>query len=292
MEKDFCNRYRAIGAGISCGSPTVGGEKASGCIIHRLKDLNYNFDYKFISTDNDKDVSVPSLIAKDNVASLVRRLYTEVSNCYDSGKIPFVIGGDHSLSIGSVASSLMRYGDDVMVVWIDAHTDINTATSSHSHFIHGMPNAVSMGLMDDGLSPIGCRRTLKPNNLAFLGARSIDDGEIKILNDNRIFYINVADLLARGIDDVVRELKLRSHAKYVHISFDVDGLDDRVFKATGYNIADGFSVQNVKEIITSLKKHFTLALFECVEYNPDLDKNKKDLDVVIDIILTALQTKE
>ena len=289
MDKNFCDRYKAIGVGISCGSPTLGSEKASISIINKLKDMGHNFDFSFLSTSNLKDKSEPLLISKNYVADLNKKLFGAVCDCYESNKIPFIIGGDHSLSIGTVAGSFQRYGNKVVVVWVDAHTDINTHITSHSHYIHGMPNAVSLGLMDEGLSPIHRESHLKPNQLAFLGARSIDDGEYAILQENGIFYLNVSEVLTQGVDNVVAQIKQISKADYVHISFDVDCLNPKEFSATGYNIDNGFSVQNVKDIFSSLKKHFTLALFECVEYNPDLDKDGKDLNTVVDLIMTALK---
>lgn len=272
--------FEIIGVPICCGSPTNGTQKACDILYEKLK--IYNLPYTKIECKNSRTFKNNSY-SPTQVKSCVKKLYKVTNGVYNRNKIPFILGGDHSLSIGSVASSLRKHGDDLLVVWIDGHVDINTLKSSVSHYIHGMPNAVSLGLFGKKLSPCHCKYKLKGKNLVVLGARSIDEAEYKILESNKVKYYNVDEIRKFGIENLINEIKKKTNVKHVHISFDVDCLDPNEFMATGYNLDNGFKINEVKEIIDLLTKKFNLSLFECVEYNPTLDNDNKDLDKILQI---------
>lgn len=282
------NKYQILGVPISCGSPTRGSEKASEYFYNYFLSNNVSCLYKKIKAKNKLSFKDKKLYSKKSVKATSKKLYKEINKIYKKELIPFIIGGDHSLSIGSVAASINKYKDDVLVVWVDAHTDINTEESSISHYIHGMPNAISMGLTCKELSPIKQKEILKGNNLVILGARSIDDGEYSILKNNNVKYISVNEMRKIGISNYLEMIRENNKAKYVHLSFDVDCLDPSEFISTGYNIEKGFSVSEVKQILSFFSENYILELFECVEYNPNLDSENKDLNKIIDCISSVI----
>ena len=281
-------KYQIIGVSMSCGSPTSGSEKSSTAFYNYFLNNNISCLYKKIKAKNRVSFKDKELYSKKSIKITSHRLYKEINKAYKKELIPFIIGGDHSLSIGSVAASINKYRDDVLVVWIDAHADINTKESSMSHYIHGMPNAISIGLTCKELSPIKQKEVLKGNNLVILGARSIDDGEYPILKDNNVRYISVKEIRKIGINNYLENIRKNSNAKYVHLSFDVDCLDPSEFISTGYNIEDGFMVNEVKQILSFFNENYKLELFECVEYNPNIDKDNKDLNKIMDCMSSII----
>lgn len=271
-----------IGVPISVGSPTRGTEKAFDKV-----EKYFNVKSKKIECANKEDKTTLLAFSKASVMDCNEKLFDEVTLSLKSGSTPFVIGGDHSIGIGSVLADTTS-NNDVLVVWIDAHTDINTTKSSESHYIHGMPNAVSLGICPD-LQMNREVKYLDGKNLVVLGARSIDEGEFPILQNNDVGYYSVEEIRDVGFDKFLASLKEQHKNKKVHISFDVDCLNPDEFASTGYNIKNGFTVKEVKDIIKFLTTNYELSVFDCVEYNPDLDSDNKDLKTLISILKFAIE---
>lgn len=145
---------------------------------------------------------------------------------------PLVIGGDHALGIGSIAGTARTIpAKDLSVIWIDAHTDINTDETSESHNIHGMPLAACLGLGDKRLfetmaSPVPF---LLPENLFYIGSRSIDPGEEEILKKYNIRAIRMEEIRQKGIEACCQELLDAVKTSHIHLCFDVDFRDAAEF---------------------------------------------------------------
>ncbi|MBR4745428.1 MAG: arginase family protein [Clostridia bacterium] len=283
--------FKFIAAPISVGSPTRGTDKAGDVIIDKMSS-KFNNEVKvytrldFVNSESPQEHKILNFSSVDKAN---KQLCLYLSKCIKDGVTPFIVGGDHSIGVGVTAYNLKKYRrEDLLVVWIDAHTDINTPESSLSHYYHGMPNAISMGLCDKSLSPIQNEEVLPGNHLAIIGARSIDEGEKIIIKNHSVNCISALDVRKNGIEKYIQELKEKTHCKYVQISFDVDGLDPSELTATGYNIPNGLTRDEVKLIIKTLLDNFELASFDCVEYNPELDKDDKDLNVILDIFSVLL----
>ncbi len=274
------NTFEIIGVGLCCGSPTVGTEYACNKLFSGyLKE--HNFSYTKIHSSNRRNFK-NNMYSPSQVERVTRKLFSLTNGIYNRNHTPIILGGDHSLTIGSGLSAIKKFKDDLLIVWIDAHTDINTVASSESHYIHGMTNAVLLGLQPCNIFKNGSR--LANNNLAVLGARSIDDSEYTILKDNNIYFKSAEEVNSLGYEKIVKEIKSNTNATKVYISFDVDSLDPSEFISTGYNIDNGFTISNVISIIDTLRNNFELVGFECVEYNPKKDKNSVDLDKISKVI--------
>lgn len=184
------------------------------------------------------------------------------------------IGGDHSVGAVTVQAHLDKYLDDLLVIWIDAHADVNTVESSVSKNIHGMPVAPLLGLMNHWWksNTVNTHHNLKPKNLLYVGIRDLDPFEIQVINKFDIKYFT------KYSNQVNNWIK--SHpAKNIHISCDIDGIDPMFMPSTGTPVPNGLTVNDVCHIINVSKKK--LVGFDLVEFNP-LVGNPKDLAKTID----------
>ena len=169
---------------------------------------------------------------------------------------------------------------------MDAHTDINTDQTSASGYIHGMDLAAACGLCCDELTVGKNKVNLLGENLHIIGARSIDPPEYGVIRRAGAHLYTAPEVRTRrqGLEDVLARVLPALEGKHVHISFDVDVLDPSWFTATGYNIPDGLSAAEVQQILSAVLDTGLTCSFECVEYNPMMDPDKKDLKTLMDIL--------
>jgi len=187
---------------------------------------------------------------------------------YKSNDFNINIGGDHSIGAVTVQTQLDKYLDKLLVIWIDAHADVNTMESSVSKNIHGMPVAPLLGLMDHWWksNKINTHHVLKPKNLLYIGIRDLDPFETQIITKLNIKYFTK---YSNQVDDWIKF----HPAKKIHISCDIDGIDPVFMPSTGTPVPDGLSVENVIQIINRSKDR--LIGFDLVEFNPMIGNNKE-----------------
>ena len=257
---------------------------------HRVADLTV---LSVLPPPEDK-FQHPTMKYRDEVCDCCRQLAKAVDTGRHLGQFPLVIGGDHSLGIGSIAGlSRTIPADQLSVIWIDAHTDINTDQTSDSHNIHGMPLAACLGLGDPSLYQEmgGSVPFLLPQNLFFLGSRSIDPGEETILAEHNIRTVRMPEIREKGIEACCRELLDSVKTPYLHLSFDVDFIDADDFSATGLPIPDGPSLDQTHEALRTLFSDPRVCSADFVEYSPLHDHNSEGLNAcnsLLEEILRAL----
>lgn len=196
------------------------------------------------------------------------------------------LGGDHSISIGSVAASLDKYQDDLVVIWIDAHADINSMYSSLSKNIHGMP----LNILTSPLQYELPLKKLKYNQIIYIGLRDFDDYEVKLIQDNHIRHwtsheINNLDIWPQHRNRFFDLLKTITKDKKIHLSLDVDALDPKYIPCTGTSVENGISIDFVTNLISNLKNNIVNA--DIVELNLDLktyEDKEKSLNNTIKLI--------
>lgn len=233
--------------------------------------------------------SPPGLRALDEVVDISTRLYHTLTNLHREGFFPTVIGGDHSVAMGSIAAAAEHVGAEALsVIWIDGHTDINTDQTSESGCIHGMPLAQAMGLCRDALSIGREKRHLYGDNLIIIGARSIDAGEYPILAAEGVHLFTAADIARDGIEAVLRKATACVTTPYVHVSFDVDCMDGALFPATGYRMPDGLTLDQAASALAAALTSATPISLDLVEYNPRLDTPAGDCAAMLDSLLTRV----
>lgn len=279
-------RFALIEAAVSCGSPTRGSEGAFDALVQGGLPRLFG-GARLLPMEKLPPCAAwrSGLRHLDTVMEVCRRLRTNVLDALGRGEYPVVIGGDHSCAMGTLAALGEFYGaENLAVVYVDAHTDINTDRSSASGCIHGMDLAAACGLCCGALTVGKNRVNLLGENLHIIGARSIDPPEYGIVEQVGAHLHAAGEIRERGLEAVLAEILPALEGKRVHISFDVDVLDPGSFAATGYNIPDGLSVAEVERILGAVLDTGLTASFECVEYNPTMDPDEKDLGTLMGIL--------
>ncbi len=226
-----------------------------------------------------------------------------VNASIESGNTPLVIGGDHSNAIGSIAGALQKYGDKLAVLWIDAHMDLNTPETSPSGNVHGMCLAALCGLESKTkgwtkmVDEIVGSKKLDPKNLAWIGLRDVDPGEVanmRLLDG--CLATTMHDIDAKGLRVVLDEVHnhfVKNGAKALWVSFDVDSLDPIHAPGTGTAVRGGLTYREghyLAELIhLNVSKEsapYKLAGLDVVEVNPLIDHNNETAKVAVEWILS------
>jgi len=279
-------RFALLEAAISCGSPTRGSEGAFDALVGAgLPGLFGDAALLPMEKLAPCERWPRGLRHLDTVMEVCRRLRSNVLTALGRREHPIVIGGDHSCAMGTLAALGEFYGpEDLAVVYVDAHTDINTDQTSASGCIHGMDLAAACGLCCDALTVGKNKVDLLGGDLHIIGARSIDPPEHGILEQVGAHLYTAREVRERGLEHALGRILPALEGKHVHISFDVDVLDPAEFTATGYNIPEGLTVAQVKRILGAVLDTGLTCSFECVEYDPTSDPDGKDLDTLMGIM--------
>lgn len=207
------------------------------------------------------------------LAASTENLAAKVSDIIEKGRFPLILGGDHSIAIGTLAG-VSRHFKRLGVIWYDAHADMNTPGTSPSGNIHGMPLAASMGLGHPALTGIGgYKEKVKPEHLILIGVRDIDEGERQLIARKNIKAYTADDVNRLGIEAVIGEaLKyLAERCDGIHLSFDVDGIDPDEIPGVGTPVTGGIPYRDSLEALRLLAASGNLVSAEFVEVNPLLD---------------------
>jgi len=223
---------------------------------------------------------------------LASKVYESLSN----SSLPLIIGGDHSLALGSIAGSSKYFNNDIAVVWIDAHGDINTDKTSPTGNIHGMPLAASMGIGHESLVNLFYQgQKVKPENVFLLGCRDLDAGELELIKEYNLNVWPMKEIKDKGItlvlDELIETLYTRNIAN-IHFSFDIDSLDSSLVPGTGTPVKDGLTFSEGKEIIERIFNTSLVRAMDFVEFNPLLDKNNRTLEMCLELLKVTSKSME
>ena len=214
------------------------------------------------------------------------KLAAKVSDSIEKKCFPLILGGDHSIAMGSLAG-VAKHVKNLGVIWYDAHADMNTPETSPSGNIHGMPLAASMGLGHPALTGIGgYKGKVKPENIVLIGARDIDAGEKVLIAEKNIKVYTAEDVKRLGMDEVMKQTLayLSKRCDGIHLSFDLDGIDPQEVPGVGTPVTDGISYTESARAIELLGKSNALVSAEFVEFNPLLDKDDVTARAVANLI--------
>jgi arginase len=201
---------------------------------------------------------------------------------------PIVLGGDHSISMGSVSG--IRRQKRTGVLWIDAHTDVNTPETSPSGNIHGMPLAHLLGFGDQRLKAIwGGGAAFRPEDLVFIGLRSVDRGERDFIHDNDIKAFTMKDIDRRGMASIAEEaIQCLEQVEQLHVSFDADALDPTLAPGVGTPIPGGLSYREAHLLMELLADAGRVTSLDLVEVNPILDIQNKTAQIMVEMTASLL----
>lgn len=197
---------------------------------------------------------------------------------------PIVLGGDHSLAMGSVAGVAAR--GRVGVVWVDAHGDFNTPKTSPSGNIHGMPLAVLAGLGDPQL--VEAFRSLEPDQIVLIGVRSLDPGERRLLREMgvRVYTMHEVDRL--GIARIAEETLAYLGDLPLHVSLDADVLDPTLAPGVGTPVPGGLTYREAHLLMELLAESGRVKSLDLVEVNPILDEKNRTAEMMVGLALSLL----
>ncbi|MBB6624339.1 arginase [Clostridium gasigenes] len=225
----------------------------------------------------------------DEVINANVELANKVYSALENNTLPITIGGDHSLALGSVAGTSKYHGNDnIAVVWVDAHGDINTDETTPSGNIHGMPLAASMGIGHSDLTNLYFNgQKVKPENIFLLGVRDLDIGELELISKNNLNLWKIQDIQYRGINTVLDEFKASLKDKNInniHLSFDIDGLDPSYVPGTGTPVENGLTFLEGQNILETILDTNLVRSIDFVEFNPALDKNNRTIETCTELL--------
>src|SRR3954471_17279647 len=215
----------------------------------------------------------------------------------EAGKVPLVLGGDHSVGAGTVAGVAefyRRQNQKVGLIWIDAHTDINTPDSSPSGNVHGMPLAATMGLGPADLANIfNFSPKVSPDNCVLVGVRDIDAIERENVRRSGIHVYTMRDIDERGMRNVM-ETAVRiagdGTAGY-HVSLDMDWVDPEDAPGVGTPVRGGATYREAHLAMEIIADHGGMLSFEIVEVNPVIDEHNRTADLAVELALSAFGKK-
>lgn len=237
--------------------------------------------------ESDKFVRGNSMKYLDIIVDVNNNLAELVYDTLRGGAFPLVIGGDHSLGLGSV-SGVGKCYDDFGIIWLDAHGDINTNETSPSGNIHGMPLSALMGMGSEELVNIYAPgNKVNPQNVFLVGTRSLDDGEQALIEREQLSVYTMDTIRLKGIrfvaDDIRRKLKERK-IRNVHFSIDVDSIDPRFAPGTGTTVSEGLMPDQFKDFVDIMLSTNLVKSMDLVELNPSLDTNDLTTNLCLQII--------
>jgi arginase len=230
----------------------------------------------------------------DEIKAACELLAAEVRGALGAGELPIVLGGDHSIAIGSVSGVASFYrarNEPVGLIWFDAHADMNTPETTPSGNIHGMPLAVLLGYGAPELTGIeGFSPKLDPRFCAHIGARDVDPGERELIRRLGLRFFTMREIDERGMSACVDEalhIASRAPAGY-HVTLDVDALDPGDAPGSGTVVRGGLTYREAHLAMEKIAEAGGALSLEVVEINTALDINNRTAELGVELILSAL----
>ena len=212
-----------------------------------------------------------------------------VLQAVDADALPLVLGGDHSVALGTVGGMASRFGAGA-ALWFDAHGDLNTPETTPSGNVHGMPLAAALGQAQNGFhSDAWPLPAVDSSRVSLIGVRSLDDGERTIVRELGVAVHTMSEIDRRGVEPVVREaLERATGAPFVHVSLDMDVIDPDVAPGVGTPVRGGLSYREAHLAMELVAESGLLDSFEIVEVNPILDRVNETAALAVELAASAL----
>ena len=287
-----------LGAPVEAGAGVAGAAMGPAMlrtagIVQTLRDLGHDIEDRGDLAIADPLVHAPAPEGKANrfadIAAWSRLLARETYAVARSGRTPIVLGGDHSLAMGSV-SGIARHaaevGRELFVLWLDAHSDFNTPLTSPSGNMHGM--SLAMLSREPGLEGVFGDEPhgfVDPGRLHLFGIRSIDSGERRLLQDRGVDVVDMRRLDEDGFAVSIRRIidRVRARNGLLHVSLDVDFLDPAIAPGVGTAVPGGATYREAHLVMELLYESGLSPSLDLVELNPFLDERGKSALLLVDL---------
>jgi arginase len=295
--------YRLIGAASGLGAqirecgqgPDILNEEH---IVERLRERKFSVTELSILYPPNKttDISLPKALPLIHDFNL--QLAHEVEATLDSGLFPVVLGGDHSIAVGTWngAYQFFKKRDEIPMglIWIDAHMDAHTPKTSPSGAWHGMPIAGLLGHGDPALAKLEQREpVLWPENLCLVGPRSFEAGEAQLLKRLNVRVYFEQEVQERGIDEVLQEAiaYVSRQTKVFGVSLDLDVICPEEAPGVGSPEKGGIHAKDLLKALPHLQNNSRFKVFELVEYNPQRNHHKQTAQLCLEILSQIMKAR-
>jgi arginase len=217
------------------------------------------------------------------------RIADLVVRAVEGGALPLVLGGDHSVALGTLGG-LARANGPGGVLWLDAHGDLNRPETSPTGNVHGMPLAATLGLAGPEFESEAFRLpAVDPARVALVGVRELDDGERHLLSELDALVYTMSDVDRLGVEPVLREaLEHVAGDGFVHVSLDMDVLDPEVAPGVGTPVRGGLSYREAHLAMELVSESGIVSSLEVVEVNPILDRENETAKLAVELVASAL----
>ena len=222
------------------------------------------------------------------------RLADIVTQALAEDKFPLVLGGDHSIAVGTVSGVSKHLRDSkgkLGMIWIDAHTDMNTPSTSPSGNVHGMPLACCIGAGPEELTRIfGYSPKVDPANVALVGIRSVDEQERVNVQHSGVHVFTMRDIDERGLGTVIEEaIRIASSGTAgFHVSLDMDAVDPQEAPGVGTPVRGGITYREAHLAMETLNDAGKMLSMEVVEVNPVIDEANRTAVLAVELVMSAM----
>ena len=240
------------------------------------------------------DPADPKARFLSEIAASCEELRDRVGAALDEQLFPLVVGGDHSIACGTVAGMSRHYrarGEEIGLIWFDAHADMNTPETSPSGNIHGMPLAACLGMGASALVDLaGSAPMVAPSNAVLVGVRSVDEEERRLVKEVGLEVFTMREIDMLGIHEVMkRAIAIASNGTAgFHLSFDLDGTDPSVAPGVGTPVPGGTTLRESHLVMEHAAESGKMLGLEMTEINPILDEGNQTARAAVELVLSAL----
>jgi arginase len=289
-------RVAIIGAALDLGAGRRGVDMGPSAIRYadlddRLRELGIECeDWGNVETAVAEATATGSPQARflAQIKETCERIARAVARAVEEGRTPIVLGGDHSIALGTLGGLASVYGAGG-VIWLDAHGDLNTPATSPSGNVHGMPLAAALGRDVESFgSEAWPLPAVLPEHVVLLGVRSLDEGERSFVRESGLGVYTMSELDRRGIEPVMREaLKRVKGAAFVHVSLDMDVVDPEMTPGVGTPVRGGLSYREAHLALELVAESELMTSLEIVEVNPILDRGNETATLAVELAASA-----
>jgi arginase len=233
----------------------------------------------------------------DEISEACKGLADAVQKTLDEDMTPLVLGGDHSIAVGTVAGAAAHFykeGKRIGVIWLDAHGDMNTPDSSPSGNVHGMPLASIMGYGPPELTQLaGVNPMVEPRNVALVGIRDLDSKERKLMKDSGVHVFTMRDIDERGMREVMADAirYAGDDTAGIAVSLDMDFVDPSDAPGVGTPVRGGVTYREAHLALEMIADSKLMCSFEVVEVNPVIDLHNTTATLGVELVLSGLGKK-
>jgi arginase len=293
--RDELRPVAVIGAGLDLGAGRRGVDMGPSAIRYAELATAIRALGREVSDRGDVVVPVPEATAQGDpharylreILRVCEDLAGRVDGALRDGMVPLVLGGDHSIAMGSLGGMARSRGAGA-ALWIDAHGDLNRPETSPSGNVHGMPLAAALGCAGEAFRT-DAYPTPSIERAALVGIRSLDRGERELIQELGVEVVTIADIDRNGVETVLREaLDFLRGAAFIHVSLDLDAVDPMYAPGVGTPVRGGLTYREAHLALEVVAESGLMDSLDVVEVNPILDRENETGKLAVELVLSAL----